>query len=289
MLLPEPEAADEVVEPLRALAQPDHRGADVRRLGQDLPTPSAHVAALVRLADLAIRHLEDRRQVEARRRGDLLVLDRAGDRERLERRAGLEARLDRLVLQVVRRRARRCRSDRPAASSRARARRRCAGPSRPPSRPSGCSRARPGRAPPRRAPGAAPSIVSCRSSPGRRAVRLDDADRLAERVADDPPLAVGAVQRLLELALDAAQARVLGADDPEQLPGERPLGIGAARLDDGADAGDLELVDLRPDVGVELAARGTRSPCGGPRAASAGRSPACRAAAPAVPPRRPAP
>ena len=85
--------------------------------------------------------------------------------------------------------------------------------------------------------------------------RVDDAHRLAGRVVHDPPPAVGAVERLLERLLQAGEAVVVGAHRSDELRGERPLRIGAPRLDDGADALDPELLHGLALIRVELAAQ----------------------------------
>ena len=98
----EPEAAHPLVELRRPELQPDRDRADVGRLGEDVghgQRPAA--AALVRLVDRAVGHLDRRPDRELRARRDQPLLQRAGDRERLERRAGLVGEADRAVLARV--------------------------------------------------------------------------------------------------------------------------------------------------------------------------------------------
>ena len=67
------------------------------------------IAVGLGVLDLAVGDLEDRREVEHRVRRDLAVLQRCGDRERLEGRARLVGGADRAVLARVRRAPRRAR------------------------------------------------------------------------------------------------------------------------------------------------------------------------------------
>ena len=97
----EAEAADPGVEPLGAESQADHDRADVGGLLEDLARGERPVAGVVGLADLAVGHGDRRRDVEARVRRHLALLERGRDGERLEGRAGLVGGADRAVLARV--------------------------------------------------------------------------------------------------------------------------------------------------------------------------------------------
>jgi hypothetical protein len=85
------------------------------------------------------------------------------------------------------------------------------------------------------------------------ALRLDHADRLAERVLHESALTVLAAQRLVLGVLEPGQSRVVGAHEPEHLRGEEALRVGALRLGDCPDALDPELLDLLAARRVHLA------------------------------------
>ena len=95
--LAEPEPVHPVVEPLGAELLADQVGADVARVLEDLGDGQRLVAVVLGVVDLPVGELEDRRDVELRVRRDHPVLERAGDRDRLERRARLVVEPDRLV------------------------------------------------------------------------------------------------------------------------------------------------------------------------------------------------
>ena len=96
--LAEAEPVNPVVELLGAELLPDQVGADVARVLEDLRDGQRLVAVVLGVVDLPVGELEHGRDVERRVRRDHPVLERAGDRDRLERRAGLIVQSDRLVL-----------------------------------------------------------------------------------------------------------------------------------------------------------------------------------------------
>ena len=96
----------------------------------------------------------------------------------------------------------------------------------------------------------ASSIVSVIVEPGLVVARLAQLDRLAERVLDQPPLAVAAAQLGVERVLEPGQAGALGADAAEQLGGEEVARVGAAVLGDELEPLDLHALDAaRADRG----------------------------------------
>ena len=79
----------------------DHDRADVRGLGEDVGDAQRPVADRVRLADRPVGDLDLGRHVEGRLGLDEAVLERAGDRERLEGRARLVGEAGRHVRELV--------------------------------------------------------------------------------------------------------------------------------------------------------------------------------------------
>ena len=240
--LAEAEAPHPLVELPGAEPEADLDRADVGGLLEDLARGQRDRAARVRLADHAVVELDRRRQAELRVRRDLVLLERARDGERLERRAGLVGGADRAVLaRVVGRVAGVVGVDpRPVGEREQRA----------------AARVHDDRGGAARAPGLADlgehllGLVLDRLVdrqldvwPGHGPARLAQLDRLAERVLDEPALAVLAVQRAVERVLEAGQAVALGADAAEQLRGEEVARVGAARLGDELEALDLHALD----------------------------------------------
>ncbi len=88
---------------------------------------------------------------------------------------------------------------------------------------------------------------------GLRALDLDDAHGLTERVLDEPSLAVLALERVVARLLEAGEAVPVGPDSADHLRGERALRIGAPWLDHGPDPLDLQLRDPVAGPGVHLA------------------------------------
>ena len=240
--LAEAEAPHPLVELLGAEPQADRDRADVGGLLEDLARGQRDRAARVRLADHAVIEPDRRRQVELRARRDLVLLERARDRERLERRAGLVGGGDRAVLaRVVGRVAGVVGVDpRPVGEREQRA----------------AARVHDDRGGAARAPGLADlgehllGLVLDRLVERQRDVlarllpaRLAQLDRLAERVLGQAALAVAAVELAVERVLEAGEAAALGADAADQLRGEEVARVGAARLGDELEALDLHALD----------------------------------------------
>ena len=80
-------------------------------------------------------------------------------------------------------------------------------------------------------------------------LRVADRDRLAERVVDQAPLAVGALQQLVVGVLEAAQAVAVGADRAQQLAGQVLAGVDAPVRRGELDAGELQLLHRRALAG----------------------------------------
>ena len=269
--LAEAEAPHPLVEALGAEPQPDRDRARRSRTGRGCPTtvsvpPPPPCASLI----VAVGHLDRRPERERRARRDEPLLERARDRERLEGRAGLVGEADGAVL--------------------ARVLGRLADPVRVDARPvrhrehlavarvhherGGAARAVELAELGQHGLGALldrgvdrqPQVLA-----GLGALDVDDAHRLAGRVLDDLALAVRAVERLLARLLEPAQAVVVGADAAEHLRGERPLRVAAARLDDRADALDLELAGPSRRGSSRACGAGRRSRCRGRRASRAAR------------------
>ena len=80
-----------------------------------------------------------------------------------------------------------------------------------------------------------------------------DRERLAERVLDQAPLAVGALKHLVVGVLEAAQAVAVGPDRAEQLAGQVLARIHAPVRRGGLDAGQLELLHRRALAGRDRA------------------------------------
>ena len=195
--------------------------------------------ARMRVGDRAVGDLEDRREVERRLGRDLAVLERTGDGERLERRARLVGRARRAVRhRVVRRlvepvgvdaRPVREREDRAVV---------------------GVHDQRGGAL---GLPVLADLVedllgvvldVRVERQPdllaGHGALDLAQLDRVAERVADQLPLAVLAAQLPVELVLEPRQAVALGADVAEQLRRHPVARVVAAVLGDELEPVDAE-------------------------------------------------
>ena len=94
---------------------------------------------------------------------------------------------------------------------------------------------------------------------GLGALGLLQDDRLAERVLDDPPLAVAAAQDASRGVLQAGEALAVGADPAEHLRGQPLARVLAPRARDELQAGDVELLDLRRLACRAGCARGRRS------------------------------
>jgi len=90
---------------------------------------------------------------------------------------------------------------------------------------------------------------------GFGALDLDHADRLTERVLDQPALAVLAAEPPVAGVLEARQSVVVGADAADHLRCQVALRIGALGLDHGADPLDLEALDFLTLRGIHLPAQ----------------------------------
>ncbi len=274
--LAEAELAHPVVEALGLQLLADLDRADVAGDLEDVARRAGDPGPRVRLADLAVGDVDRRREAELRVRRDQPVLQRAGDRERLERRARLVGRADGAVLLgVVGRGAGRVgvharpvgeREDRAVARvhhERGRALR-----------------------PPLLADlgehllGAVLDVgVEREAHALARLGRLDVAhlDRLAERVLDEAPLAVGAADHVVERVLEAGQALAVGAGHAEQLRGHPVARVDAAELGDELEPLDAQLLRAARLRGRAPCARGRRSRCRAARACAAARPRAGRA------------
>ena len=249
---PKPKPPHPLVELLRAELQPDHHGADVRRLGKDPRNRLGSPAPVVCLTHGPVRDRDLRRHLQRRAGLHELLLEGARDRECLEGRARLVVRLDRAVLARVGGRsvhvvgidARPVREREDLARARIHHHRRGA------ERRVGLADVGQHRL------GALLDACVERERQilaGLGALRLDHADRLAERVLHEPPLAVLAAQRIVLRILQPGQPRVVGADQAEHLRGQEALRVGALRLGHRADALDPELLHLVTARGVHLA------------------------------------
>ena len=220
----------------------------------------------MRVGDLAVGDLEHRREVERRVRRDLAVLERAGDRERLERRAGLVGRAGRAVrhrvvgrlVELVGVHARPVGEREDRAVARVHDERGRAlglplladlgehllgvvldvGVER---EPDGLARHGP--------------------------LVLAQLDRVAERVAHQPALAVAAAQLLVEPVLEPREAVALGADVAEQLRRHPVARVLAAELGDELEPLDAELLRAQGARASARCGRGRRSRCRAARAA----------------------
>ena len=211
------------------------------------------VAGVVRLADLAVGDLDRRRQVERRVRRDLAVLERAGHRERLERRARLVGGADRAVLARVLGRVaglvgvdlRPVREREDLAVARVHHDR---------GRALGLVRLADLGEHLLGASWIAASSVSRTFWPGAVGRGVAQLDRVAERVLDQLALAVAAAQVLVVLVLEPGQALVVGAGEAEQLRGHPVARVDPLGLVDELEPLDAQLLDaVRARLGGMLA------------------------------------
>ena len=250
--LPEAEVADPVVEVVRAELEPDRHRPDVGRVLENVGHRVGHVAALVRLLDRPVRHLDARRQVERRVRGNQALLERPRNREGLERRPRLVVEARRHVAELIR-------------VERAGLRWVEAGPVRH-REDLGVARVHDDR---RGAVGVVglPDPVEhalglCLQAgvQGQLEVgpRLGALDRVAlelvaEPVAHHLALAVGAVERLVLRLLEPGQALVVDPDRADHLARELALRVDPPAVRQQADAGPVEVADLLRLGEVDLA------------------------------------
>ena len=237
--LAEAEAPDPAIEVVGAEPLPDRHGADVGGLLEDLGRGQGHVAARVRLADLAVGHGDRRREVERRVRPHLALLERGGHGERLERRAGLVGHARRPVHhRVVRRVEQAVGVDaRPVGE-------RQHGPVLRVHHERGGALGLPRLPDPgERLLGLVLDVGVEREldvRPPPRAGDVAQLDRVAQRVLDELALAVGAAQPAVELVLEPRQALPVGPDVAEQLRGHPRARVVALELRQEVDALDLE-------------------------------------------------
>jgi hypothetical protein len=251
---PEAEAPYPLVEVPRAQLQPDHHRADVRRLREDLRHRLRAATSVVGLADRPVGHLDLRRHRQGGAGLHEALGERARDRDRLEGRAGLVVRLDRAILSreggrpvhVVGIHARPVREREDLAGARIHHDR-------------GGALRRVGL--PHLAQDGLGALLDARvegeleAPPRRGSLRLDQAHRFAERVLDEPALAVLAAKILVARVLEPREPNVVGPNEPEHLRRQVALRVDALGLRHGADALDPELLDLLPEGGIHLAAQ----------------------------------